>query len=44
VAGIIDFAAAQRAIHDAWGIAVDVSSKKTGRSPESARADVADRP
>ena len=44
VAGIIDFAAAQRAIHDAWGIAVDVSSKKTSRSPESARADVADRP
>ena len=44
VAEIVDFAAAQRVVHDAWGIAVDVSNKKMGRSPESARADVADRP
>jgi L,D-transpeptidase ErfK/SrfK len=43
VAEIIDFAAAQRVVHDAWGIAVDVSSKRKGPSPESAKADVADR-
>jgi L,D-transpeptidase ErfK/SrfK len=29
VAEIVDFAAAQRVVHDAWGIAVDVSSRET---------------
>ena len=44
VAEIGDFTAAQRVIHDAWGIAVDVSNKKIRQPPESAGADVCNRP
>jgi L,D-transpeptidase ErfK/SrfK len=44
VAGIVDFATAQRVIHDAWGIAVDVSNRETRQPPESAGADAGGSP
>lgn len=35
VAEIVDFTAVQRVIHDAWGITIDVSNKKTRQPPGS---------
>ena len=35
VAGIVDFAAAQRVVRDAWGIAIEVSNQKQRQRPES---------
>jgi L,D-transpeptidase ErfK/SrfK len=42
VAAIVDFAAVQRVVHDAWGLAVDVSNKKAGRC-DACRSGAADR-